>query len=107
MGNCLRGSFSDNVAKNSLDALLMQHQLRDTHELASFAELDNDSIRAVDQTTINLNLLMIVEQLQTLPLIKVVEYLMLLVVLSLMVFIQQQQVNLQEIWVLMDYFIQI
>jgi hypothetical protein len=64
MGNCLRGSFSDNVAKNSLDALLMQHQLRDTHELASFAELDNDSIRAVDQTTINLNLLERIKNLE-------------------------------------------
>lgn len=64
MGNCLRGSFSDNVAKNSLDALLMQHQLRDTHELASFAELDNDSIRAIDQTTINLNLLERIKNLE-------------------------------------------
>ena len=64
MGNCLRGSFSDNIAKNSLDALLMQHQLRDTHELASFAELDNDSIRAIDQTTINLNLLERIKNLE-------------------------------------------
>ena len=64
MGNCLRGSFSDNIAKNSLDTLLMQHQLRDTHELASFAELDNDSIRAIDQTTINLNLLERIKNLE-------------------------------------------
>lgn len=64
MGNCLRGSFSDNIAKNSLDALLMQHQLRDTHELASFAELDNNSIRAIDQTTINLNLLERIKNLE-------------------------------------------
>ena len=64
MGNCLRGSFSDNIAKNSLDTLLMQHQLRDTHELASFAELDNDSIRAIDQTKINLNLLERIKNLE-------------------------------------------
>jgi len=64
MGNCLRGSFSDNIAKNSLDALLLQHQLRDTHELASFAEMDNESIRAIDQTTINLNLLERIKNLE-------------------------------------------
>lgn len=64
MGNCLKGSFSDNIAKNSLDALLLQHQLRDTHELASFAEMDNESIRAIDQTTINLNLLERIKNLE-------------------------------------------
>lgn len=64
MGNCLRGSFSDNIAKNSLDALLLQHQLRDTHELASFAEMDNESIRAIDQTTINMNLLERIKNLE-------------------------------------------
>lgn len=64
MGNCLKGSFSDNIAKNSLDALLLQHQLRDTHELASFAEMDNESIRAIDQTTINMNLLERIKNLE-------------------------------------------
>jgi len=58
MGNCLKAPFTDNnLAKNSLDALLMQNNLRDTHELASFADLDNESIRQIDQTTINLSLL--------------------------------------------------
>lgn len=58
MGNCLKAPFTNNnIAKNSLDALLMQNNLRDTHELASFADLDNESIRQIDQTTINLSLL--------------------------------------------------
>ena len=57
MGNCLKAPFTDNIAKNSLDALLMKNHLNDTHELASFADLDNNSIREIDQTTINLSLL--------------------------------------------------
>lgn len=57
MGNCLKAPFTDNIAKNSLDALLMKNNLDDTHELASFADLDNNSIREIDQATINLSLL--------------------------------------------------
>lgn len=64
MGNCLRGNFSDNIAKNSLDTLLMQNHLRDTHELASFVEMDDKSIRACDQTTVNLSLLERIKNLE-------------------------------------------
>ena len=53
----MKAPFTDNIAKNSLDALLMKNNLDDTHELASFADLDNNSIREIDQTTINLSLL--------------------------------------------------
>ena len=61
MGNCLKGAFYENIPKNSLDTLLLQQNLTDTHEYASLLETD---VQYIDQTRINLNLLERIKNLE-------------------------------------------
>ena len=60
MGNCLKGAFYENIPKNSLDTLLLQQNLGDTHEYADLLETDAH----IDQNTINLNLLERIKNLE-------------------------------------------
>ena len=61
MGNCLKGAFYENIPKYSLDTLLLNQNLSDTHEYASLLDTDAEFI---DQTTINLNLLERIKNLE-------------------------------------------
>ena len=61
MGNCLKGAFYENIPKNSLDTLLLNQNLSDTREYASLLDTDAEFI---DQTTINLNLLERIKNLE-------------------------------------------
>lgn len=62
MGNCF--GFMRNFPKNSLDTLLLENSLNDTHQYASLMEKSELQSNEIDQQTVNFYLLERVKNLE-------------------------------------------